>query len=111
MRTLLLAVPAPVWLLLSALFFACGEFASKQWSFHPSIGLTLLTVALYALGSLLWLPALLHNNSLAVMGMAWLLLGTVATVALGLLVFHEKVSMVKGVGIAFSMVSLVLLSL
>lgn len=110
MRTLLL-IPAPVWLLLSAVFFACGEFTSKHWSYSPSIGLAAVTVGLYAVGSLLWLPALLHNNSLAVTGMAWALLGTVVTVAMGLLVFHEKVSLVKGVGIAFSFVSLMLLSL
>lgn len=108
---ILLAVPAPIWLLLSALFFACGEYASKQWGYAPSLALTIMTVGIYALGTLAWLPALLHNNHLAIMGTAWLLLATIATVAIGILVFHEHVTTIKAVGIVFSLISLILLSL
>ncbi|TSC58881.1 MAG: hypothetical protein Greene041619_259 [Candidatus Peregrinibacteria bacterium Greene0416_19] len=108
---IILAVPAPVWLLLSALFFAWGEYTSKQWGYAPSLSLTLMTVGIYALGTLAWLPALLHNNHLAIMGTAWLLLATIATVAIGIFVFHEHVSTVKMIGIFFSLLSLVLLSI
>lgn len=93
------------------MFFGCGEYASKQWAYGPSISLTFLTVGLYALATLAWLPALLHNNHLAVMGTAWLLLATVATVSIGIVAFHERVSGIKIIGIVFSVLSLVLLSL
>ena len=108
---LLLMVPAPVWLLLSACFFAIGEYLSKRWGFNPSISFTIVVVGTYAFATLCWLPALLHNNNLAVMGTAWLLLATTATVAIGILVFHEQITTIKAFGIFFSIVSLVLLSL
>ncbi len=108
---ILLMVPAVAWLLLSACFFAGGEYLSKQWGYAPSVPMTLAVIGTYALGTLFWLPALLHNNHLAIMGTAWLLLATIATVTMGIVVFHEQVSTIKAVGILFSFVSLLLLSL
>lgn len=108
---LLLMIPAPIWLLLSASAFAVGEYLSKQWGYAPSFPFAIVVVGTYAIGSFLWLPALLHNNHLAIMGTAWLLLATTATVAIGILVFHEQVTTTKGLGIVFSLVSLVLLSI
>lgn len=106
-----LAVPAPLWLLISAFFFAWGEYMSKRWGYVPSVSLTVATVAIYACATLAWLPALLHRNHLATMGTAWLLLATIATVAIGVLVYREPVSGVQLLGIVFSIVSLVLLSI
>ncbi len=108
---ILLAIPAPVWLIVSASFFAAGEYLSKKWGYAPSISFTAIVVGTYALATLFWLPALLHKNSLAVMGTAWLLLATAATVGIGILVFHEQVNALQWAGIALSCVALVLLSL
>jgi len=103
-------VPALGWLLVSALFFAGGEFLSKKWGQNPGWMLTGAVVATYALGSLMWLPALLHKNELARMGMLWCLLTTPLTVIMGTIVFHEKLSNGQWVGIALAMVALLLLS-
>ena len=107
---LLLSIPAAVWLVLSAIFFAAGEYFSKRWAMHPSLGITASLLVVYILATLFWLPALLHKNQLAIMGMAWLLLGMIATVCLGLFVFNEKLSTLQMVGIIFALLSLVLLN-
>jgi len=45
---ILISIPAIIWLLISALFFACGEYLSKLWGNEPSIRLTLFVVITYA---------------------------------------------------------------
>lgn len=105
-----LAVPAPAWLVLSALFFAGGEYLSKIWASNPSITGIIWVVACYAFGTIAWLPALLHKNELAVMGTAWLLLATMATVIIGLFVFGESLNQSQWIGIGLSGVALFLLS-
>jgi multidrug transporter EmrE-like cation transporter len=102
--------PAAGWLILSALFFAAGEYLSKVWANAPTGRGAALVVAAYAVGALAWLPALLHKNELAVMGTAWLLLATVATVVIGLFVFGENLSRVQWTGIGLAAIALFLLS-
>jgi drug/metabolite transporter (DMT)-like permease len=102
-------VPALGWLLMSAAFFSGGEYFSKLWGYRPGLGLTAAVVTTYAIGTLCWLPALLHKNDLARMGTLWYLLTTPVTVALGVLVFKEKLSPGQWAGMGFAMVALWLL--
>ncbi len=106
----LLFFPAYFWLLLSALFFAGGEYLSKKWGASPTISLTMSVVGIYALGSLAWLPALLHKNELALMGTAWLLLATVGSIVVGVFLFGETLTPLQWVGMAAAMVAMVLLN-
>jgi multidrug transporter EmrE-like cation transporter len=108
--SILLIIPAPVWLFISSIFFAGGEFLSKKWAMHPtSAGLT-LTIACYACSSLLWLPALFHKNELAIMGTAWLLLATLATILIGYFVFNESLSTKQMAGLTLSAAALIMLN-
>ncbi len=104
-----LSVPAIVWLLISSVFFAAGEFLSKKWGMAPNFNNTILVIIAYSISSLLWLPALLHKNQLAIMGTFWLVLATIATVAIGVLVFHEKLNNLQWLGVLLALVALGLL--
>jgi len=104
-------IPAWAWLLLSALCFAGGEYLSKRFALAPSALLAALTVGVYALGTLSWLPAIFQKNQLAITGTIWLLLGLVATVSIGLIVFGEHLSPLQWVGLVFAFISIALLSL
>ena len=110
MTELLLKIPALAWLVLSALFFAGGEYLSKTWATQPSINKTIFVVLCYALGTLTWLPAMLHKNQLAVMGTIWLLLATIATIVIGVFVFHESLNTLNWIGIILAIFALFLLS-
>lgn len=110
MTNLLMKIPAFGWLILSALFFALGEYQSKLWAQSPGIRGVILVVVAYAFGTVTWLPALLHKNELAVMGTAWLLLATVATVIIGIFVFGESVNKSQLVGLGLATGALFLLS-
>lgn len=106
---LLLTIPAWVWLVISAVWFTAGEYASKKWGMAPSWRFAVLVVGVYAIGTLAWLPALLHKNQIALMGTLWLVLATVATVSVGVFIFHEQLSALQWVGVGLALVALTLL--
>jgi drug/metabolite transporter (DMT)-like permease len=107
----LLAIPAYIWLVISAIFFGFGEYLSKRWGMQPTLGFAVITVCTYAIGTFAWLPALLHKNQLAIMGTAWLLLAMVATIGIGFFVFHEHLNGYQIAGVILAFAALVLLSL
>lgn len=108
---ILISIPAIVWLLISALFFAAGEFLSKLWGQAPSIRLAILVVLVYSFGAITWLPALLHKNQLSIMGMLWLLLGVIATILIGVFVFHEHLNIYQIVGVVLALLAMILINI
>jgi len=105
----LLSVPAIVWLLISSVFFAAGEFLSKKWSLTPNLKTTIFVLLAYAISSLIWLPSLLHKNQLATMGTIWSVLSIVATVTIGIFIFHERLNTMQWLGVVLALVALTLL--
>jgi len=99
------------WIILSVFFFAIGEYLSKKWALHPSIGLIISIVVMYALGTLAWLPAIYKEKTLSIIGVIWMLLSLVATLFVGIFVFGEKLTLVHVIGIVFAFISVILLSL
>jgi multidrug transporter EmrE-like cation transporter len=96
-------------LLFSGLFQAGGEYVSKLWGFHQSWQTGLLAVALYAVSSAIWLPALLYKNQLSTIGVAWDLVAISATLLLGIFVFHEVLHARQWLGLILAAVALWLL--
>lgn len=107
----ILGMPYLVWLVISALFFAFGEFLSKKFALAPSFPYVVLIVFIYSLGTLSWLPAILQKNHLSIVGAIWSVLSLVATVLIGTLIFDEKLSGIAVIGIIFAAVAVTLLSL
>lgn len=102
---LISSVPYFLWLVFSALFIALGDFSSKLWADNPKTSLLILTVILYLGSSLLWLPALLKRNELAILGTAWSLLTILGTVLIGVLFFDEELSSKNWLGVALACIS------
>jgi drug/metabolite transporter (DMT)-like permease len=77
-------IPATAWLILSAIFFAGGEYASKRFAEAPSWKMLIAVCSTYLLGTLSWLPAIVQTKTLSTSGTAWLLLSMLATLGIGL---------------------------
>ncbi len=107
----LLSINYLYWLVLSAVFFAVGEFFSKKFALGPRFTLALLILLAYILGTLAWLPAILQKNSLSIAGTIWSVLSLFATVLIGIAVFKEKLSIVGISGMVLAVISIVLLSI
>lgn len=108
---LVTGIPAMIWLIISALFFAFGEFLSKKFALAPSLYYVVAVVVIYALGALAWLPAILQKNQLSIVGAIWSVMSLMATVLIGILIFGEKLNAIGIFGIIFAVISIVLLSL
>lgn len=111
MQTLVSFVPVWVWLILSALLFASGEYFSKKFALSPSATFVILTLLSYAGSSLLWLPAILKTNQLALTGILWLLLAMIATVGMGVFMFGEPLLWYHWIGVIFGSLAIILLAL
>ena len=103
-------LPALAWLIISALFFAYGEYLSKYWALQPRIWVMILAAITSALSMLAWLPALLYKNQLAVIGTLWAVLATIATVSIGVLIFAEKLTVLQWIGAGFALIAMALLA-
>jgi drug/metabolite transporter (DMT)-like permease len=103
-------LPVFAWLLLSATFFAIGEYWSKRFAIQPNWKLLMLVCSTYLLGTLAWLPAIVRTKELSTTGTGWLLLSMLATLAIGFGIFHEKVNSVQIAGIILAIFALILLN-
>ncbi len=105
------SIPVMAWLILSAIFFAVGEFFSKKFALAPNWSYVALVVIIYALGTLAWLPAILQKNQLSIVGAIWSVLSLLATVLIGVLIFKEHLNIIGISGIALALISIFLLSI
>lgn len=103
-------LPVFAWILISVLFNAFGEFASKTWANSPTWWELALVVGAYALSGLFWLPALYLHNNLALLGTLWFVVAIVLTVLIGTLFFHEQLTITQWFGIGFALVAILLLT-
>jgi len=99
-----------VWLVLSAVFFAIGEFLSKKFALNPNTTLVIIILLTYSVGVLFWLPAILQKNQLSIVGTMWSVLSLLTTVLIGVLIFKENLSLTGIIGIVFAVISIILLS-
>jgi multidrug transporter EmrE-like cation transporter len=107
----LLSINYIVWLIISALFFAIGEFLSKKFALSPKITYIIFILITYSLGTLAWLPAILQKNQLSIVGTIWSVMSLIATIAIGVIIFNEGLSAIGVIGIIVAFISIILLSL
>ena len=89
-------------------FYAAGEYFSKLFANTHVWYYVVIGVVCYALGALLWFPALMLRNELLVMDTIWKALAAGMTVALALVIFHEKLSWTQYIGVALVFVGMLM---
>jgi multidrug transporter EmrE-like cation transporter len=105
------AMPAFIWLIVSGIFFAAGEFLSKKFALEPSWVYLSFTLFAYIVSVLLWFPALIQKNQLSTTGVLWSVISLLMTVLIGLLIFGEKPNLIGVIGIIVAFVAVFLLSI
>lgn len=103
-------IPYIIWLLISALFFAVGEFLSKKFALNPKAVYVVFILVFYSLGVLTWLPAILQKNQLSIVGTIWSVLSLLTTILIGVLIFKEKLDATSFLGIILAFGAIILLS-
>jgi multidrug transporter EmrE-like cation transporter len=103
-------LPSWAWIVISAIFFATGEFLSKKFALSPSWTLFLLFTLVSIISGSAWLPAIFEKNQLSVTGVIWSIVSLMATVAIGILIFKEKLNLTQSIGLALGFAAVILLS-
>jgi multidrug transporter EmrE-like cation transporter len=103
-------LPPLLWLVISGLFFAGGEYLSKKYILQPHWSTVVFLLCLYCLGALAWLPALLQKKDLSVVGTLWSVISLCLTVLIGVLLFGERLTALRMLGIGLSIVAVGILS-
>ena len=104
-------IPFWIWITISAIFFAIGEFLSKKFALNPGWILFAAFIIIDIISATAWLPAIFERNQLSTTGVIWSIVSVAATVLIGILAFNEKLTLIQCIGLAFGVVSVVLLSL
>ncbi len=99
-----------VWLIISAVFFAAGEFLSKKFALSPKFSTVIYILLACSAGVLAWLPAILQKNQLSIVGTLWAVLSLLTTILIGLIIFNEKLNLTSIIGIIFAILAVILLS-
>jgi multidrug transporter EmrE-like cation transporter len=107
----LLSINYIIWLIVSAIFFAVGEFLSKKFALSPKFLYVILILIIYSFGVLAWLPAILQKNSLSIVGTMWSVLSLLTTILIGILIFKEKLSIAGIAGMVMAIIAIILLSI
>ena len=92
-----------------AIFIAAASGA-KAWALSPSVGKVALTLALYTAGNLLMLR-LVREIGMATAFSVSAVLQLIAVNAVAIFVYGERVGLVEGIGLAFAVVAVVLITL
>jgi len=106
---LFILLPAWAWIIISAIFFAFGEFLSKEFALNPGWALFSAFILVDILSAAAWLPAIFEKSQLSVTGVVWSIVSLMATVAIGILVFNEKITTTQSVGLILGLASVILL--
>ncbi len=106
----LATLPPLLWLTFSGLLFAGGEYLSKKYILAPHWQTLIMLLTLYCLGALMWLPALMQQKSLSVVGTLWSVISLCMTIAIGIIIFDERLSGLQILGVVFALASIVALS-
>lgn len=99
-----------LWIILSAIAFAFGEYFSKYYALWHAWQDLVAVFLCYNLGVVFWLPAIAKTKELAIIGSIWSVMSLAATVLIGVTLFNEKLDVLHWVGIGLAGLSVALLA-
>lgn len=95
------------WYAIAMVFYCVGEVASKYWGIKQTPLSGSMAAAAYLCGTFCWLSIMANKNQLALMSGIWQVLGTMTSMSIGLLYFHEKFTTSQYAGAALLIAGLV----
>lgn len=100
-----------LWILIAMVFYAIGEYNSKQYANTSFIWYGVIAMGGYMLNALCFLPAISKMNSLSILGTIWNLGYIFVTLFIGLILFHEPITTTQTVGMVLGIIAIILLSI
>ena len=98
-------------LIFSAVVQSVGDYLSEHWTLHFSWWALLGVFFTYNLATVGWLSLLKCQGKLSTTNALWSLVSVVISLIIGVVAFHETLSVTQWIGIGFALISMVLLKL
>lgn len=102
-------IPVLVLLSLSGLGVIAGDVFAKYWSLHQRWPFFAAAIIGYFASSFFYIPTLLREG-LVITSIIWSLISLIGFLFVGLVIFKENISLYQGIGVAFGLISLVILA-
>ena len=96
-------------LILLVLFEAGADIVAKYFAITNKMYIAAGALGLYVIANVFWLIALKSGVELATGAIIFSISSEVLAIFIGLLIYHEQISVLQGVGIILGVISLVLL--
>lgn len=103
-------LPVIVLLIISSIGVISGDFFAKYWSIKQKAIFFVLAVLGYLVSSFFYIPTLLREG-LVITSIIWSLLSIIGFLFIGLIIFHEKLTVIQYVGVFIGILALIILSL
>jgi multidrug transporter EmrE-like cation transporter len=98
-------------LIIASLFYAIGDYTSKQFANTNDFRWAISAVISFAFTSSIWLYVLSVYNKLAIVGSIWNVVAFLITILVAVMFFGETISATQIAGIILGLLSIVLMSL
>lgn len=96
-------------LLLLVIVEACADIIAKYFSITNKLWIGITALCVYALANVFWLISLKNGAELATGAVIFSVISQILAILIGVLIYHEQLSLTQGIGIILGIVSLVLL--
>jgi multidrug transporter EmrE-like cation transporter len=96
-------------LVILVFFEGCADIVAKYFAITNKTYVAIGALALYVVANIFWLISLKHGVTLATGAVIFSIASEVLAILIGLLLYHEQISLLQGVGIILGIISLVLL--
>ena len=99
------------WYIASMFFYVIAEYYSKCYANKANWMLLILISVCYGINGAFWLPALKENNSLTIMSTIWAISYCIFSIAIGMILFNETISIVQSIGVLLGITAVILMCL
>ncbi len=96
-------------LLLLVVFEACADIIAKYFAITNKMWIGVGALSVYIIANIFWLISLKNGAELATGAVIFSIVSEVLAILIGVLIYHEHLSLTQGIGIILGLVSLVLL--
>ncbi len=96
-------------LVLLVILEASADIVAKYFAITNKMYIAVGALLLYVVANIFWLIALKNGVSLATGAVIFSIASEVLAIFIGLLIYHEQISLMQGIGIILGIISLVLL--
>ncbi len=96
-------------LILLVIFEACADIIAKYFAITNKLWIGVGALAVYIIANIFWLVSLKNGAELATGAVIFSVISQILAILIGVLIYHEHLSIIQGIGIILGLISLVLL--